>query len=1252
MNKIYRSVWSETDQTWVAAPETAAARGKSSRTMAVIATGAMGLAASLAVNSAGAATVGTVGKGSLELCSGAAGYAWGNTGGYERIDCSTDGKGTTDGLTFSLNNAGDGYGGYGFTTSTARVSGYADGTLVNYGKTVEIRGTGGGTGSDAAVKVYGTAAFDSQVMMTGHKIVGLADGDVNATSKQAINGSQLYAAQQIVDSKLANAVVYDSTAQSKVTLGGAGTSTPVALSNIEAGTLSDASTDAVNGAQLYATNQSVSNLAGTVTNIAGAVTNLAGDVTNIQGKLADTVVYDSPAHDTVTLGGVGAAAPVKLTNLQDGDLSATSSDAVTGAQLYSIDRKITSSSLHYFSVNSDNPDNFDNDGATGNHAIAIGPGAAAPGYVSVAIGTNTNAADYGVAVGLNAAANVGVAIGANAAATEWHDVAVGFGSQATGGSAIAVGGSSLASAYHATAIGPAANAAGTSALALGDNASAPANFSVAIGQNAIAADGQSIALGADAKTAPVVATTEATIGDNDYAFAGVAPVGTLSIGDVGAERTLTNVAAGRLSADSTDAVNGSQLFSTIQETSANTTTINNLTYNITNGKIGLTLQDEDTRDITVAKDTDGANVDFTGTAGARQLMGLANGIADSAAVNVAQMASAGFQFDSMGNVSNAAVTYVAGSIDAGSPEIVLNPGVGDSVYFVDGDREKGHLPVGTRISNLADGVQDTDAANVGQVYDIVASHMPGAGGGQQLFAARPGSDVNGGSGVDASGRTESYKSAAYYSQVAGYGNDSGSAAPTDVARAFGAGSIAIGSGAYTPAMNAVALGVQAYANAKDAVALGAGSVANQSNTVSVGSDGTGVFTAYDADGNAYTAQSQANTRRIVNMAAGQADNDAVNVGQMRSVVSALGGGASINSAGAFVAPSYSVGGTVVNTVGDAIANLDSRVTQNTADLADVVGGANAIHASGSSNSVVQMSAVNRTLLAASDTNVAASAATDTSAVHYDSDAHDQITLASATGGNVKLSGLENADLSSTSRDAVTGQQLFATNLQVDALNQAVQNIATTGSTALSVNSANGPASATNAQTIALGGGAAASGNNATAIGDSSVASGESTVALGRNASATAANSVAIGANSVADRAGAVSVGSEGSERQITNVAAGTSGTDAVNLSQMNSALSQQSNTFNQQVQSLQRSINTVEKNAYAGVAAAMAMPNLTPSGPGKTVVAAGGGYYKGSSAAAVAVTYRSANMHWLANVGVAVTNNGDAGARAQVGYEF
>nr|WP_290371223.1 YadA-like family protein [Paraburkholderia unamae] len=64
------------------------------------------------------------------------------------------------------------------------------------------------------------------------------------------------------------------------------------------------------------------------------------------------------------------------------------------------------------------------------------------------------------------------------------------------------------------------------------------------------------------------------------------------------------------------------------------------------------------------------------------------------------------------------------------------------------------------------------------------------------------------------------------------------------------------------------------------------------------------------------------------------------------------------------------------------------------------------------------------------------------------------------------------------------------------------------------------------------------------------------------------------------------------------------------------------------------------------------MPNLTPSGPGRTVVAAGGGYYMGGSAAAVGVTYRSVNMHWLVNGGVSVTSTGNTAARAQVGYEF
>lgn len=81
-------------------------------------------------------------------------------------------------------------------------------------------------------------------------------------------------------------------------------------------------------------------------------------------------------------------------------------------------------------------------------------------------------------------------------------------------------------------------------------------------------------------------------------------------------------------------------------------------------------------------------------------------------------------------------------------------------------------------------------------------------------------------------------------------------------------------------------------------------------------------------------------------------------------------------------------------------------------------------------------------------------------------------------------------------------------------------------------------------------------------------------------------------------------------------------------------------------------INQVARSAYASVAAAIAMPNMTPSSPGRTIVAAGAGNYKNGSALAAGVTYRSQGGNWLMNGAVSVTSTGDAGVRAQVGYEF
>jgi autotransporter adhesin len=168
--------------------------------------------------------------------------------------------------------------------------------------------------------------------------------------------------------------------------------------------------------------------------------------------------------------------------------------------------------------------------------------------------------------------------------------------------------------------------------------------------------------------------------------------------------------------------------------------------------------------------------------------------------------------------------------------------------------------------------------------------------------------------------------------------------------------------------------------------------------------------------------------------------------------------------------------------------------------------------------------------------------------------------------------------------------------------------------------------------------------------------------MGANAKASADNSVALGANSVADRANTVSVGAAGSERQIVNVAAGTAATDAVNVEQMNAAVNNAVGDLpsgmtskqytDSRFNSMQNSVNQVAKNAYAGIAAAMAMPNLTPARAGGTVVAAGSGAYKSGAAAAVGMTHRSRNGKWLTNGAVSITSTGDAGARVQVGYEF
>jgi trimeric autotransporter adhesin len=403
---------------------------------------------------------------------------------------------------------------------------------------------------------------------------------------------------------------------------------------------------------------------------------------------------------------------------------------------------------------------------------------------------------------------------------------------------------------------------------------------------------------------------------------------------------------------------------------------------------------------------------------------------------------------------------------------------------------------------------------------------------------------------------------------------------------------------------------------------------------------------------------------VANGAVSQGSSDAINGSQMfnasSKVASALGGGAGVDSNGGVTAPSYTVGGKQVNDVGSAIGNLDGRVTQNSADIAGMKG------------------------------DLATVANTAANAVAYDSADHSKITLGGANAATdaVQLTNVAAGDVSASSTDAVNGAQLSATNDRVTGTENAIANLQASGMTGSTASGQDAAAIGANAEasgdnstaagahatasgsgSTATGGSATASGNNSTANGSNSMASGDSAVAFGGNASATGSNataiggnsqasgnnavafggnsqasgdnSVALGANSVANEANTVSVGSAGNERRVTNVAPGVDGTDAANVNQVNALRNDMGTSF----RSLQRS-------AYGGIAAAMAMPTATPSAPGKTVVGAGVANFKGYTALGAGVTYRSDSGRWIVNGAVSVAPSGDTGVRAHADYEF
>lgn len=226
--------------------------------------------------------------------------------------------------------------------------------------------------------------------------------------------------------------------------------------------------------------------------------------------------------------------------------------------------------------------------ALGSSALAVGNEAKAQMSESIAIGHEAQAdKTWGIAIGTRATASDvrSLALGHQAKSTGYKANAIGADATANGNHANAIGSSATATGDHAQAFGAGAQATGVRTNVFGSDAAATADYSIAIGNKANASTANSIALGADSTTRSATSVTNATIARHTFGgFAGTSPVGSVSVGKAGQERQIHNVAAGKISADSTDAVNGSQLYSVANDlqTQINNSTPGQINNNITN----------------------------------------------------------------------------------------------------------------------------------------------------------------------------------------------------------------------------------------------------------------------------------------------------------------------------------------------------------------------------------------------------------------------------------------------------------------------------------------------------------------------------------------------------------------------------------------------------------------------------------------------------------------------------------------------
>ncbi|EIT1214153.1 YadA-like family protein [Salmonella enterica] len=912
------------------------------------------------------------------------------------------------------------------------------------------------------------------------------------------------------------------------------------ITNLAAGTLAADSTDAVNGSQLFDTNEKVDQNTADITTNTNSInqntTDIATNTTSINNlsnsvtTLTDDALLWDADSGTFSASRNGSAS--KITNLAAGTLAADSTDAVNGSQLYETNQKVDQNTSAIADINT-SITNLSSDNLSWNET------------------TNSFSASHGSST-TNKITNV--------AAGELSEE-----------STDAVNGSQLFETNEKVDQNTTDIAANTTNITQNSTAIENLNTSVS-----------------DINTSITGLTDNALLWDED--------TGAFSANHGGSTSKITNVAAGALSEDSTDAVNGSQLYETNQKVDQNTSAIADINTSITNlGTDALSWDDEE-----------GAFSASHGTSGTNKITNVAAGeiASDSTdAINGSQL----YETNMLISQYNESISQLAG--DTSETYITEN---GTGVKY---------------IRTNDNGLEGQDAYATGNGATAVGYDAVASGAGCLALGQNSSSSIE--------------------------------------------GSIALGSG--STSNRAITTGIRETSATSDGVVIGY----NTTDRELLGALSLGT------DGESY--------RQITNVADGSEAQDAVTVRQLQNAIGAVTTTPTkYYHANSTEEDSLAVGTDSLAMGAKTIVNADAGIGLNTLVMADAINGI-AIGSNARANHANSIAMGN-------GSQTTRGAQTDYTAYNMDTPQNSvgEFSVGSEDGQRQ----ITNVAAGSADTDAVNVGQLKVTDAQVSRNTQSITNlntqvsnldtrvtniengigdIVTTGSTKyFKTNTDGADANAQGADSVAIGSGSIAAAENSVALGTNSVADEANTVSVGSSTQQRRITNVAAGVNNTdavnvaqlkASEAGSVRYetnadgsvnysvlnlgdGSGGTTR-IGNVSAAVNDTDAVNYAQLKRSVEEANTYTDQKMGEMNSKIKGIENKMSGGIASAMAMAGLPQAyAPGANMTSIAGGTFNGESAVAIGVSMVSESGGWVYKLQGTSNSQGDYSAAIGAGFQW